>query len=123
MEDHLSFPPSSYPPPTSPRPFSKPSAPPLASDFTNITTSTSSNNKDQDTVLQTTNMEVDAALALSTHQKLNKEEQNIPIQMDEEPESVDLGGLDILRLETACQYKEFSVIPPGKSNILKWFWP
>jgi len=64
-------------------------------------------------------MEIDAALALSIHQKSNEEDQNTPIHMDEEPESVDLEGLDILRLEAACRQKEFNAIPPKEIEILE----
>ena len=64
-------------------------------------------------------MEIDAALALSMQHQSKEEEQNAPIHMEEEPESVDLEGLDILRLEVACRQKEFSAIPPREIERLE----
>lgn len=67
-------------------------------------------NQALDTSLQTTTMEIDASLAINNHQRSDEEEQHNPTHMEEEPESVDLGGLDILKLESACQQKDFSEI-------------
>lgn len=67
-------------------------------------------NQALDTSLQTTTMEIDASLAISNHQRSDEEEQHNPTHMEEEPESVDLGGLDILKLESACRQKDFSEI-------------
>lgn len=39
--------------------------------------------------------------------------------MDKEPESFDLGGLDILELEAACKKKEFDKIPEHQLNTLE----
>ena len=61
--------------------------------------------------MQSSAMELDAALALSIHQKTIEEEQNTLTHMDEETKSINLEGLDILRLETACRQKEFNKIP------------
>lgn len=55
-------------------------------------------------------MELDAVLALSIHQKTIEEVQNTLTHMNEETESVNLEGLDILRLEIACRQKEFNKI-------------
>jgi len=33
--------------------------------------------------------------------------------MDEDPESISLEGLDILKLEITCKQKEYNTIPPG----------
>jgi len=40
------------------------------------------------------------------------EDQNMPSKMDEDPESINLEGLDILKQETACKQKEYNTIPP-----------
>lgn len=64
--------------------------------------STSSVNPSIETVLKDTSMETDSALALSVHHQLSNEDQSQPIHMEEEPESIDLGDLDILGLEIAC---------------------
>lgn len=39
--------------------------------------------------------------------------------MDEELESFDLGGLDILELEARCKKKEFDIIPEQQLNMLE----
>lgn len=39
--------------------------------------------------------------------------------MEEEPESVDLAGLDILKLEVACKQKEYSKIHTREIEILE----
>ncbi|MCY6488463.1 hypothetical protein, partial [Actinobacillus pleuropneumoniae] len=40
-------------------------------------------------------------------------------QMDEEPESIDLEGLDILELELACKKKDYNNIPELQLNKLE----
>eukprot|EP00253_Pinus_taeda_P016416 PITA_16416 len=53
--------------------------------------------------MQPSAMELDAALALSLQDDVPEECQNIPTTMEEDPETVSLEGLDILKLETACK--------------------
>jgi len=69
--------------------------------------------------MQSSSMELDAALALSIHDNTIVEDQNIPTKMDEDPESVSLEGLDILKLETACKQKEYNSIPPWEIKRLE----
>lgn len=59
-------------------------------------------------------MDLDAALALSIQEGHSDDPQDTPINMEEDPETVSLDGLDILTLEAACKQKEYNAIPPGK---------
>ena len=43
--------------------------------------------------------------------KENTEERNETLNMEEEPESIDIGDLDILGLEQACKTKNYDKIP------------
>lgn len=61
---------------------------------------------------QASNMDLDVALALSLQEGISDDPQNTPINMEEDPETVSLDGLDILTLEAACKQKEYKAIPP-----------
>ena len=39
--------------------------------------------------------------------------------MDEEMVEIEIGGLDLLGMEAACTWKEFSSIPPTQIQLLK----
>ena len=64
-------------------------------------------------------MEIDGTLALIPHQNTDKAKQNAPTHMDEEPNSIDMGDLDILALEAACHQREYNKIPPRQINSLE----
>ena len=81
--------------------------------------STSSANPSNEKGHKVISMESDSDLALSVHQQPRKEDQAQPTHMEEEPESIDLGDLDILGLETACRQKDFSTIPPRQLESLE----
>lgn len=109
IEDNTSLPlsdPSPSSPPHSPKSLDLPQT----SKATNTPTSTYNTTPDKDLAPPSSNMELDIALALSMQQPSKEEDQNTPIHMEEEPESVDLEGLDILKLEAACRQKEYSNI-------------
>eukprot|EP00253_Pinus_taeda_P033124 PITA_33124 len=52
---------------------------------------------------QPSDMDLDAALALSLQEGSSDDPQNTPINMEEDPETVSLDGLNILTLELACK--------------------
>lgn len=119
LEDHAFIPPSD-PSPSTQVPPPNPSASPSKSTLISTLVSNSTDkNQASDTALKSSTMEIDPSLALSIHQRSDEEEQNKPIHMEEEPESVYLGGLDILKLEAACRQKEFSDIPPREIERLE----
>lgn len=64
-------------------------------------------------------MELDVALALSLQDLVDVEDQNSPSIMEEDPVHVNLDGLDILKLETACKQKEYNSIPPWQIDRLE----
>lgn len=68
---------------------------------------------------QASNMDLDAALALSLQEAADEEDQISPIIMEEDPENIILEGLDIFKLETACKQKEFNTIPPWQIDRLE----
>lgn len=109
IEDNPSFP-LSDPSPSSPSHLPKSSDIPQSSKATITLTSTSNASPNKDSAPPSSNMELDIALALSMQQPSKEEDQSTPIHMEEEPESVDLAGLDILKLEAACKQKEYSKI-------------
>lgn len=55
-------------------------------------------------------MEVDGKADLPQDSEINKEESSQVQQMEEELESIDLNGLDILELELACKKKAYESI-------------
>jgi len=69
-------------------------------------------------------MDVDNEQTAFKDAKENTEERNETQNMEEEPESIDIGDLDILGLEQACKTKNYDKIPerqlekPG-SNFVK----
>lgn len=69
--------------------------------------------------MQTSSMELDAALALRLHDNTIGEDQKNPTIMDEDPKNVSLEGLDILKLETTCKQKEYNSIPPWEIDRLE----
>ena len=97
-----SHPSSSDRPSTSISPPPNSSTPISASDLVKIPASPSSDNTIPDPGPKATTMDLDAASALTIHQNQNRADQNLPIHMEEEPESIELGDLDILGLETTC---------------------
>jgi len=46
-------------------------------------------------------------------------DQSAPSKMDEDPKSITLEGLDILKLEAACKQKEYNTIPPWEIESLE----
>jgi len=68
---------------------------------------------------QATNMDLDAALALSLQEGHPEDFQDIPSNMEEDPETVSLDGLDILTLEAACKQKAYNAIPPWEIDRLE----
>jgi hypothetical protein len=65
-------------------------------------------------IKQASDMDLDAALALSLHAMQRMRNQSIPTHMEEDQEDVDLDGLTSSNLRTACKQKEYNSIPPGK---------
>lgn len=59
------------------------------------------------------------ALALSIHNNTFVEDQSTPSKMDEYLESINLEGLDKLKLEAACKQKEYNTIPPWEIERLE----
>jgi len=55
-------------------------------------------------------MEVDGKEDVHQDSEINKEDSEQVQQMDEEPESIDLNGLDILELEAACKKRAYESI-------------
>jgi len=73
---------------------------------------------------QASDMDLDAALALSLHEIAEEEEHNPPIVMEEDPddiylEELDISKLDLSTLETACKQKEYNSIPPWQIDRLE----
>lgn len=56
-------------------------------------------------------MDVDGFPSQSLHLSITSDENILTQQMDEEPESIDLGVVDILKLEQACRKKDSDKIP------------
>jgi len=72
-----------------------------------------------ETDTQLSDMDLDAALALSLHEETMADHLNVPINMDEDIETVSLDGLDILKLEEACKKKAYTTIHPGDIDRLE----
>lgn len=64
-------------------------------------------------------MEVDTPSIHTKSTATTPEDMDQPQMMDEEPESIDLGGLDILELEAACKKKEFDRIPEQQLDTME----
>jgi len=64
-------------------------------------------------------MDVDAPPIHSMSIATTLEDMNQPQVMHEEPESFNLGGLDIMELKEACKKKEFEKIPEHQLNTLE----
>jgi len=64
-------------------------------------------------------MDVDGYLDPLQSLEIYTEGSNQVQQMDEEPESIDLNGLDILELELACKKKAYDSIPELQLNKLE----
>jgi len=71
------------------------------------------------TDLQPSDMDLDAALALSLHEEILEDHLSTPISMEEDIENVSLDGLDIHKLEDACKQKAYTTIPPGEIERLE----
>lgn len=56
-------------------------------------------------------MDVESFPSQSLSLAITSDEKSRMQQMDEEPESIDLGGLNILELEQACRKKDYDKIP------------
>lgn len=112
MEDHTLIP-SSDPSPSTPMPPPHPSASPSKSTPIRTPASNSTDkNHASETTIQSSTMEVDTSLSKNSKQWSDEEEQDKISLMEEGPESEDLVGLDLLKLEAACRQKYFSEIPP-----------
>lgn len=97
-------PPSSNPPPKSPSPII-------------IPTILKRDQKDAAEILK--EMEVDGKTDLPQNPETSIEDSDQVQIMEEEPESIDLNGLDILELELACKKKAYDTIPELQLNKLK----
>jgi len=103
MEDHTLIP-SSDPYPSTPVPPPHPSASPSKSTLIRTPASTSTDkNHTSETAIQSSAMEVDASLAHNSNQRSYEEERDKLSLMEEGPESEDLVGLDLLKLEAVCR--------------------
>ena len=56
-------------------------------------------------------MDIDDNLPSASQTDETKEHKNTPTHMEEEPERIDLGDVDILALELACHQKAYDKIP------------
>lgn len=97
----------------------KSNPPPSSSKPSSLLFSSESKKPALEDEMQPLAMELDAALALSLQDDIPEECQNIPTTMEEDPETVSLEGLDILKLETACKQKEYNSIPPWEIDRLE----
>lgn len=82
-------------------------------------TSTRLTNKEKAIIIKSSQMEIDDNLPLASQTDETKEGKNPPTHMEEEPESIDLGDVDILALELACHQRLTTRFPSGKLTALK----
>jgi len=71
-----------------------------------------------------TDMDLDAALAMSLHEIIAEEEHNPPTEMEEDQynkylEELDISKIDLSILETACKQKEYNSIAPWQIDRLE----
>ena len=64
-------------------------------------------------------MDVDCIPSQLTNSNVPSAESSQSQHMEEEPESIDLGGLDILELEQVCRNKDYEKIPEHQINTLE----
>ena len=64
-------------------------------------------------------MDVDCIPSHSMLSSLLPTESNLPQHMEEEPESIDLKGLDIFGMQQACKRKDYDKIPEFQLNALE----
>eukprot|EP00253_Pinus_taeda_P034473 PITA_34473 len=103
----------------SPSRIPNPPRPSSDSDPSSLPISPAHKKLEPEIVVQSSSMDLEAALILSTQDNTLMEDQKIPSKMDEYPESISLEGLDILKLETAYKQKEYNTILPWEIERLE----
>lgn len=100
---------SSHPPPSDPPPESQP--------FKDV--EADPNDSQKEPAEKSNDMEVDRTLDQSQGLDTSTAGNNQVQQMDEEPESIDMEGLDILQLQIACKKRDYDNIPEHQLNKLE----